>query len=95
MVAQIVQCSRHGPQGFGIACIHVARAIDSGEQVGFFLSDDEEMARGFAWCAACEAYLLEAGDMRELAKVADFKILCAACWDEAKARLASPPAGLG
>ena len=83
-----LQCSRHGAQGFGIACIHVAKAVDSGERVGFFWSPDPEMARPFAWCAMCERYLDQhGGDLRELAKVADFKLLCALCWDEAKAVL--------
>jgi hypothetical protein len=91
MNGQSVQCDRHGPQGFGIVCVHVALAIDSGKQVGFFLSPDPEMARPFAWCAACERYVEEhGGDVRKLAAVADFKIICARCWDEAKAVLYAP-----
>jgi hypothetical protein len=79
-----VECARHGWQGFGIVCVHVARAVDSGERVGFFESPDPEMARPFAWCAACERYLNEhGGDVGRLAPVAEFKILCAGCWDEA------------
>ena len=82
------ECVRHGKQGFGIVCIHVALAIDSGEKVGFFWSPDPEMARPFAWCAACETYLDEhGGDVEQLAKVAAFKIICAKCWDEAKSIL--------
>lgn len=81
-------CVRHGEQGIGIVCVHVARAVDSGEKVGFFWSPDPEMARPFAWCSACEAYLDRCGgDVGELAKVAGFKIICAECWDEAKAVL--------
>ena len=85
MVANSVECPRHGKQGFGILCIHVVKAIDTGEKIGFFWSEDEEMARPFAWCAACEAYHVEQGDFEKLAKVAEFKILCAKCWDMAKA----------
>jgi hypothetical protein len=49
------------------------------------------MDRPFAWCAACERYLNEnGGDVQVLAKIADFKFLCAKCWDEAKAKLHSP-----
>jgi hypothetical protein len=82
------ECLRHGTQGYGIACIHVAEAIDSGEKVGFFWSPDPEMARPFAWCAACERYLNQnGGDLQKLAKIADFKMICATCWDEAKAVL--------
>jgi hypothetical protein len=83
-----IECARHGEQDLGIVCIHVARAVDSGAQVGFFWSSDPEMARPFAWCAACEQYLNNHdGDVASLAKVAQFKILCAKCWDEAKAVL--------
>ena len=81
-------CVEHGRQGFGIVCIHVAQAVDSGEQVGFFWSPDPEMARPFAWCAACETYLTEnGGDVKRMAKSAKFRIICAMCWDEAKAVL--------
>jgi len=79
-----MECPRHGTQGFGILCIHVAKAIDTGENVGFFWAEDEEMARPFAWCAACEQYHLQHGDFKLLAGVADFKVICAKCWDEAK-----------
>ena len=81
-------CVRHGRQGCGIVCVHVANAIDSGERVGFFWSPDPEMARPLAWCAACERCLDEnGGDVQKLAGVAEFKIICAKCWDEAKATL--------
>lgn len=78
-------CIRHGKQGIGIVCIHVGKAIDSGDQVGFFWSPDPEMARPLAWCAACERYLDDhGGDVGKLAKIAAFKIICATCWDDAK-----------
>lgn len=83
-----MECERHGQQGFGITCIHVAKAIDSTEQVGFFWSEDPEMARPFAWCAACEQYLeRNGGDVQKLGEIAEFKLICASCWDEAKAIL--------
>jgi hypothetical protein len=69
----------------GFACIHVAIAIDSGADVGFFWSDDEEMDRPWAWCAECEALLKRTGsDWAALRDAADFKVLCAMCWDTAK-----------
>jgi hypothetical protein len=69
----------------GFACIHVARAIDTGESAGFFWCDDPEMDRPWAWCASCEARFVEtSSDWKELGRVADFKLLCAECWDEAK-----------
>lgn len=88
MVARTVECPVHGKQGIGIACIHVALAIDSGAQVGFFWSEDDQMARGFAWCGNCESRLLDNdGDFTKIKETAQFKILCAGCWDEAKRRL--------
>ena len=82
-------CPQHGPQGIGLVCTHVAHAIDSGEQVGFFWGDDTDTARPDAWCLQCERALIAlAGASSEKWFVeADFKILCAACWDEAKQRL--------
>ncbi len=80
-------CPIHGEQGIGLVCTHIAHAVDRGEKVGFFWANDEDLARPDAWCAECERALIEPnGISREqwLAN-ADFKILCAACWDEAKA----------
>jgi hypothetical protein len=60
-------------------------------QVGFFWSEDPEMDRPWAWCAACERHFLGAGsDWNELARVAEFKLLCTACWDECKRALYEP-----
>ncbi len=68
-------------------CIHAAIAIDSGETAGFFVGDNSDLARPDAWCAACEHRLALEGWSEEWFKDADFKILCAACWDLAKERL--------
>lgn len=82
----MVHCTAHGKQGIGLVCTHVAHAIDSGERVGFYWGDDTDTARPDAWCAACEEALiaLEGADADDWFLRADFKILCAACWDEAK-----------
>ena len=79
-------CGRHGRQGIGLVCIHVALALDSREEVGFFWGDDTDTARPDAWCGKCESTLRSMGPQRssEWFKQSDFKILCAACWDEAK-----------
>ncbi len=84
----MIDCVRHGTQGFGFVCIHIAEAIDSGAQVGFFWLPDPEMARPFAWCLKCEEFLNQnGGDLVKLSKLASFKFFCAMCWDEAKAAL--------
>jgi len=89
-VPPTADCPRHGTQGIGLACTHVAHAIDSGARVGFFWSNETDTARPDAWCAACET-ALSAANTEEAYETwfhaADFKILCAACWDEAKARI--------
>lgn len=87
MAERITNCSKHGRQGIGLACTHVAHAIDSGEKVGFFWHDAGDTGRPDAWCSSCEASLVAQGDTEEWYEKADFKILCACCWDEAKARI--------
>jgi hypothetical protein len=82
-----VICSQHGRQGIGLVCTHIARAVDSGKQVGFFWGDDTDTARPDAWCHECEQALLavpkgQPTDQWFLS--CDFKIFCAACWDHAK-----------
>ena len=85
-MAREAQCPTHGLQGIGLVCTHVAHAIDSGQQVGFFWGDDTDVARPDAWCADCERNLvaLQGTDSSEWFEAGEFKILCAVCWDEAK-----------
>ncbi len=82
---QQTECPRHGAQGFGLICKHVAVAVDSGQKVGFFWGDDTDLARPDAWCYLCEQALrkLEGASSEKWFLDAEFKILCAACWDEA------------
>lgn len=84
-------CSIHGQQGIGLACTHVAHAIDSGADVGFFWGDHTDTARPDAWCRECEQKLraLNGADSSDWFREADFKILCASCWDEGRELLYS------
>ena len=79
-------CPRHGRQGIGLVCTHVAHAMDTGADVGFFWGDDIDTARPDAWCRECEKALvaLNGASSEQWFVDAQFKILCAACWDEAK-----------
>ncbi|MCI0642488.1 MAG: hypothetical protein L0Y72_26585 [Gemmataceae bacterium] len=79
-------CAKHGAQDLALACIHVCRAIDSGEQVGFFWNTETDGPRPDVWCRACEEWTLEHPDAptEEWMRVAEFKFLCVRCWDEAK-----------
>ncbi|NLR99727.1 hypothetical protein HGP17_23140 [Rhizobium sp. P38BS-XIX] len=81
-----VICDSHGDQGIGLACIHVAGAIDGEAISGCYCSSATDMARPDAWCQDCEAALLDQGWNEDWFKAADFKILCAACWDLASQR---------
>lgn len=85
-MTNICNCPVHGEQGIGLVCVHIAHAVDAGEKVGFFSDDTfDDLARPDAWCAACEETLLLASDEEQERWFhdADFKIFCAACWDEA------------
>src|SRR5687768_2312276 len=85
-----VQCERHGRNGIGLVCVHIAHAVDTGGQVGFFWGDDEDTARPDAWCWECELALraIPAGaSSAAWFENCDYKIFCAACWDHAKAVL--------
>jgi hypothetical protein len=88
-MSKTADCPMHGKQGIGLVCTHVAHAIDTGEAVGFFWGDDTDTARPDAWCAACEEKLvaLKGAASDEWFVAAEFKVLCAACWDEARRAL--------
>jgi len=91
MPEQQIDCAKHGRQNFALACIHVAIAVDSKEQVGFYWADNTDMGRPDAWCADCERRLLANNGVwaDDIWKQGDFKFLCVCCWDEAKAVLGS------
>ena len=80
-------CPEHGEQGIGLVCKHVACALIRGKRVGFYWGDDTDTARPDAWCKECEKALvaLNGASSEKWFINAEFKILCATCWDEAKA----------
>ena len=80
------KCARHGNEGIGLVCEHIAYAVDRGEAVGFFWGDDVDFARPDAWCASCESRLvaLQGATSEQWFKDEHFKIFCAKCWDEAR-----------
>ena len=86
MSDQQTPCPHHGRQDAARACIHVATAIVTGEQVGFHWGDNAPMGRPDAWCHACEQRVAaNRGEWSDaLLRQADFKTLCVKCWDEAK-----------
>ena len=85
-----VSCTKHGRQGIGLVCTHIAHAVESGDPVGFFWGDDTDTARPDAWCSDCERALRQIPNGATTAawfKNCEFKVLCAACWDHAKSVL--------
>jgi hypothetical protein len=86
MTPREIDCRVHGRRGIGLVCTHVAHAIDTGEPVGFFWGDDTDTGRPDAWCYRCEQALvaLAGASSDQWFRDAQFKILCTACWDEAK-----------
>ena len=81
-----VMCEQHGSKDMSFTCIHLAMAIDQKEKVGFFYSEAEEDLPQIAWCGSCEQYLLDNGEewTKTFQTLADFKMLCVDCFDEAK-----------
>jgi hypothetical protein len=84
-----LSCDRHDDQEFAIACIHVCCAIDSGADVGFFSSTESSGPWPDAWCSASEQWSVEHPNATadEWMMIANFKLLCVQCWDEAKRAL--------
>ncbi|KFF15264.1 hypothetical protein [Flavobacterium hydatis] len=85
MIKKVI-CEQHGSKDMSFACIHLAMAIDKKEKVGFFYSEAGEDLPQIAWCGSCEQWLLDNGEEWNQAfeDLADFKILCSDCYDEAK-----------
>jgi hypothetical protein len=81
-----VLCEQHGSKDMSFTCIHIAMAIDQKEKVGFFYSEAEEDLPQIAWCDSCEQYLLDNGEewTDNFQALADFKMLCSDCFEEAK-----------
>ncbi len=81
-----VNCPEHGLRNISFVCVHIAMAIDSAEQVGFFWSEAENNLLPIAWCSACEKWLLENGEEWNEAfkQQAEFKLLCEGCFSLAK-----------
>lgn len=82
----LVECRRHGPQEETFVCEHVVQSLRDGRPRGFYWSDRVETARGDAWCSTCNEALQAAGGewTAETEKLANVKLLCGACYDEAK-----------
>lgn len=83
---ELVHCTTHGPSDFAFVCIHIGDAMNTSEKVGFFWSDPMDEFPAIAWCNSCESWLLQHEEewTEVFEQQADFKLICSACYEEAK-----------
>lgn len=85
-----VTCGTHGDTPATFACRH----LTSGVACGYHCSADDPTDKWpDAWCDLCEeAFQAEGGEWNDVSeKVADIKLMCAHCYDAARARNLEPP----
>lgn len=89
----VVECGEHGTQSATFVCCHIVEGLITGTRPGFFQAFDLGNPRPDAWCAKCESRVQAAGgDWTDEAEAfADVTLLCAACYDRAKALSEAPP----
>src|SRR5687768_10697703 len=82
----LVDCRLHGRQPVAVACTHIAYGLLDGTTPGFVIAPEGGEALPNAWCDACETMVESLGGDwgGEASERADFKILCAGCYGEAK-----------
>ncbi len=85
--ASKVHCEVHGPQQETFVCQHIVQSLRDRRPVGFFCARGSESTRPNAWCASCNELVRQAGGewTPEVLVIAGVKLLCGACYDEAKA----------
>ena len=79
-------CAEHGPQPETFVCQHIVDTLRDKIARGFFWAADSDTERPDAWCADCERLVHAAGDWTPaVLEVAHVQLLCALCYDDAKA----------
>ena len=81
-----VDCTIHGRQRMGVACTHIAHGLLDGTTPGFVIAPEGDETLPNAWCDECETMVDSLGGDwgSEASDRADFKMLCAGCYGEAK-----------
>ena len=81
-----VRCEIHGMQDETFVCQHIFESLRSGVPVGFIAAADPDTARPDAWCSACERARVVAGGewTKELNELLNIRLLCGACYDQAR-----------
>jgi len=83
---ETIDCGIHGRQEIAFACTHIAHGLLDGTTPGFVIAPEANEPLPFAWCDACETMVDQLGGNwgKEASERADWKMLCAACYNEAK-----------
>jgi hypothetical protein len=82
-----VECQQHGQQETTFVCQHIVEGLRQKRSVGFFWSREDDSPYPDAWCSECEERLSKTGGewIGEAADKLGAKILCAKCYELAKA----------
>jgi hypothetical protein len=83
---ETVDCGVHGRQSISFVCTHIAHGLLDGTTPGFVIAPEDDHLLPLGWCDQCEAMVQElGGDWNdEATRRAEFKLLCALCYVEAK-----------
>ena len=85
-MAEQIDCGTHGMQPLTFACIHICEGLISGTTPGFVCYPELGEAYPMSWCEGCETTTEALGDRwsEEASTRAQFKMLCARCYLEAR-----------
>jgi hypothetical protein len=83
---ETVDCGVHGRQAISFVCTHIAHGLLDGTTPGFVIAPEDDHPLPLGWCDECEAMVQGLGGdwTDEAAARAEFTLLCAQCYVEAK-----------
>lgn len=83
---KFIECDKHGKQQETFVCQHIVQTILDGKIRGFWSAGDSDNPRPDAWCSECDANYQASGGVwnDENEAFAGIKIICGACYDQAK-----------
>jgi hypothetical protein len=83
---ETVDCGVHGRQAISFVCTHIAHGLRDGTTPGFVVAPEDDHPLPLGWCDECEAMVQGLGGdwSDEAAERAEFKLLCALGYVEAK-----------
>jgi len=83
---ETIDCGVHGRQPISFVCTHIAHDLLDGTTPGFVVAPEDDQLLPLGWCDECEAMVQQlGGDWKdEATERAEFKLLCALCYVEAK-----------